>query len=326
MSKRFYSTFNYPNSKIGDKTLLTGIRRKRNSRNVYISGFYVKANGDTTSFVYKGTVHGEGKFYNLNYPMANTVTNLYGPNNSMYNNVRVVGNYNNEVEGNVGCLYDGPPNGMGTWTRIALPHSINTICHSTMGRLVVGNYNRAPYINTSKAFVYDIMTKKYYDIVKKDVLSISVYGIWHNSDSSYTICGGYINEDSVIPHSIAYVADWNNDTHTISNWQSYHYNNNPSLVTHFDGITGRSDGGYNLTGDDSPIGDIAFFAQISRKHYRGKFSKKAKWYPVSYPNALVTSGNSVLDNIVIGVYSGDQSENMSVNGFISNMHDNHICN
>src|SRR5579872_5779458 len=80
--KRVYRTFNYPGTQSGDKTLLTGIRRKTDSSRLYISGFYVPTDTDqTTSFVYKGCLCGKGKFYNLNFPFKKTITNLYGPNN-----------------------------------------------------------------------------------------------------------------------------------------------------------------------------------------------------------------------------------------------------
>jgi len=314
--KRVYRTFNYPNSKSGDKTLLTGIRRVRKSSKLYISGFYVPAQGTTTAFVYKGCLCGKGEFYNLNYPLANTVTNLYGPNNGADgDNIQVVGNYTNS-NGIFGCLYQGPLNGSGNWITITPTNAINTICHSTMGNLVVGNYDTASDTTTSKAFIYDIKTGAYYNIINPNAVGISAYGIWYNHcEKNYTICGGY----TTTGNNFAYVVDWDNNTHLLGNWQIYSFDNNPvkSLDTHFNGITGRKCGGYNLTGDwigiSLPSNELGFFATVERKK-NGQFREKAKWSSVSYPKQLATSGNSVCDDIVIGVYTSIVND---VNGYVS---------
>src|SRR6185436_5138971 len=91
-----------------------------------------------------------------------------------------------------GCLYEGLLDGSGIWTQI-LPTSdkpvINTICHSTMHNLIVGNYDTI--LIAGKAFIYDIEKHTYYDIIKPGAQSITAYGIWYNGGESYTICGGY---------------------------------------------------------------------------------------------------------------------------------------
>jgi hypothetical protein len=321
-----YKTFNYPNSTTGEKTLLTGIRGKTDSEKVYISGFYVPQNSeDTTGFVYYGHLNGKGKFYNLNYPNVNdvkTITNLYGPNNgACENKIQVVGSYTIQNEkGTFGCLYEGPLDGSGKWTTIVpTPLSadkiLNTICHSTMGNLIVGNYDTI--LVQGKAFIYDIKTKKYYKITNPEAISITAYGIWHNNSELYTICGGYTNKEGT---NFAYVVDWNNKTHKFSNWQTYNYNNNECIkITHFDGITGGCDENtYNLTGDWLNDGKgSGFYAQIKFNPKENKFNKNAKWYDIKYPNQAVTSGNSVYENYVIGVYTN--LENNSVDGYIAKL-------
>lgn len=312
------------------KTLLTGIREVTGSTDVYISGFYKSLDGTiVTSFVYKGGVYGCGVWYQLNYPRTEdnkvTSTNLYGPNNGCCRAIQVVGNYTNESSGNatIGCLYEGYLDGSGKWTTI-IPTSpepvLNTICHSTMGGLVVGNYDTS--LKTGRAFIYDICTQKYTEIVKGNAKSITAYGIWHNSYSSYTICGGFTNikEKEV---DAAYLVDWNNKKQTFSNWREFSYKNNSAIVTHFDGITGDGNGGYNLTGDQISPGSesIAFFANVKRhrccsvcKCADRSFSN-ATWKSISYPRQAITSGNSVCKNMVIGVYTSPGEEN--VNGYIS---------
>jgi hypothetical protein len=327
--KRYYKTFNYPDFQTGDKTLLTGIRGVTDSEKVYISGFYVPSvQADTTSFVYKGCACGHGKFYDLNYPKVDdvaTITNLYGPNNgAVENTINVVGNYTIEnVNGTFGCLYQGPLDNTGTWTTIVptplSPYDkiINTICHSNMGDLVVGNYDTL--LIQGKAFIYDMITEKYYNIISADSISITAYGVWHNGGHSYTICGGYTTNTLT---NVAYIADWNNETHELSNWQIYQFDNDPvkASITHFDGITkGCGDGKYNLTGDYLKVNgteEIAFFAKVKRNEDE-TFDPIAKWSVVAYPDEDVTSGNSVYKDVVIGVYSsvGDDS----VNGYLSNL-------
>lgn len=369
---RKYKTLNFPNALPESKTLLTGIRGVDGDSKdkVYISGFYeppttidseevkdgdevtgiTKVASKVTSFIYKGCLHGRGKWYELNFPDS-TVTNLYGPNNGKNSKeIQVVGNYTTTKTGStlLGCLYEGPLKGTGNWTTI-VPKSlsptqkiINTICHSTNGGLVVGNYDTI--LVQGKAFIYDIKLKKYYEIAKNGSKSITAYGIWYNSENSkptYTICGGYSNLNLQSGVSSAYLVDWNNDSKEFSNWRSYSFNNSPvtSLITHFDGITTDGNNGYNLTGDSigADESSIAFFVNVpactldslnipissdGKKSRKSKMSKVTKitadatWSEISYPVSKgKTSGNSVYQSTVIGVYSTSKGE--QVNGYIS---------
>lgn len=355
--KRVYKNFNYPFATDGEKTLLTGIRGKSDSDKVYISGFYVPQNQpDTTSFIYYGCDCGKGKFYDLNYPSVNnvpTITNLYGPNNGeVKDTIQVVGNYTiDNVTGTKGCLYEGLVDNSGTWTTIIpTPLSankiLNTICHSTMGNIIVGNYDTI--LIQGKAFLYDIKTKKYYNITNKHAISITAYGIWHNECNSYTICGGYTTKEK---KNIAYIVNWDNKKKILSDWQTYNYNNDDNVkITHFDGITGGIDKKtYNLTGDwlgndadnnnndcnddndsnsnndsnnsndnnNDNTNESGFFAQVKFCEEKKRFEKKAVWYPIIYPKNKITSGNSVYKNIVIGVYA--DVKNNSINGYISRL-------
>src|SRR4029078_6229537 len=114
----------------------------------------------------------QDNWYVLKYPSSdgNTVlaTNLYGPNNGKNGEIQVVGNYTTKEAGKstFGCLYEGYLSGKGRWTTIIPQFSestLNTIAHSTHGNFVVGNYDTQ--LNQGKAFIYDILGKKYYDIV-----------------------------------------------------------------------------------------------------------------------------------------------------------------
>lgn len=217
---RIYKTFNFPGSLPGSKTLLTGIRQT-SRKNYIITGFYEYPDSafNTASFVFKGKLNGSGKWYTLNYPSSPGVTvdqtNLYGPDvvchcngNITYN---IVGNYTQvDVTSTFGALYQGLLNGEGKWTTIiptplSTDSILNTICHSTMGGLVVGNYDTS--LIQGKAFIYDIKTGIYTDIVKPGAISITAYGIWKNSGSkhNYTIAGGFFN----VPGAEGgYLVDW----------------------------------------------------------------------------------------------------------------------
>jgi len=194
------------------------------------------------------------------------------------------------------------------------PKSIQTICHSSMNDCVVGNFLTKDTPN-SKAFVYNIRKNKYIEITKKGSVSITAYGIWHNSNSknSYTICGGYSENQKVTSGAhIGYIVDYNNKSNEFTNWQSYRYNNSKDLITHFEGISG-TDKGYSLVANSVEDQQIASIAHIRRKK-DGSFSSKAKWEQIEVPGKNNTSANSIAGTTVIGVAS---SNSAIIDGFVS---------
>lgn len=327
MSGRKYLTFNYPYAEPGGKTLLTGVRKvEKTKHDIYISGWYQSPkSGPVTAFVFKGNLSGKGVWYPLSYPSSSgatvVATNLYGPNNGIAGeNVEVVGSYTTVESGTktFGCLYEGPLNNssIGKWTTL-IPSfgntTLNTIAHSTMGGLVVGNYD--VQLNQGKAFLYDIEKRIYFNITQPNVKSITAYGIWHNDGSSYTICGGYSELQASTGVDSAYLVDWDNKHRKLSNFRSYSYNNDPvhTVITHFDGIHGDGKGGYNLTGNYVPLTSpkpAAFFARF-------KPGKKMKWSLIEYPESTGTSGNTVVGNAAIGVYQVSNEPPEQVNGYVS---------
>lgn len=283
-----YSTLNFPGATSDSKTLLTGIRI--NKCKSLMTGFYVGEAG-TLSFVLSN-----GGYYILNYP--NAVTNLYGPCILEHSRVRLVGNIVGTNGNLIGCMYTGKLDGTGKWK--TLEPGVNTICHSTMGDLIVGNTQEELL---SKAFIYDITKKKYTWIKKSGSKSVTAYGIWHNGDS-YTICGGY-SPLIGLQTDIGYTVEYNSVTGKFSNWRDYYYMNDPtkSTVTHFDGISKG-----NLTGVAVHDGkEVAFYLN----------AKKNVWKEVKYPNSSTTTGNSIAGNTIIGVYTINGSE--EVNGYTVNI-------
>src|SRR4051794_17559940 len=81
------------------------------------------------------------------------------------------------------------------------------------------------------------------------------------------------------------------------------FNNRPhgALISHFDGITGTAHG-YKLTGDFvRGTTEGAFFAHVERES-DGSFGE-AHWSKIAFPGADVTSGNTVIDDTVLGVFA-----------------------
>ena len=144
---------------------VTGIRQDSGS-NVLISGGTgsPSLNVATPAFLYYGaldaipsTVDGAGLYtYTPDFgggPITGGAQ-FYGPNTALFDpeigvgNVRVVGAYKATAGASYqnGMIYDGPLDGTGTWTSLAVPDGDSnpvgdTIPHSNMGNLVVGNFD-----------------------------------------------------------------------------------------------------------------------------------------------------------------------------------------
>ena len=261
-----------------------------------------------------------------------TSSTLYGPDTALFDpslgagNIRAVGSYQyseatSGPTSDHGMIYQGPLNGQGTWTQIdATPlvtsgdSLLNTIAHSTMGSLVVGNYDTD--LATGHAFIYDMTGSSWTQLNPTHSLSTTAYGIWQNGGSNsthYTIAGGFsdVNHGGV---DEGYIVDYDSATKTLSHLAIYNFDNRPvvSLISHFDGITATATG-YNLTGEyvdiahDDKIG--GFFASITRTP-DGSFSK-ADWTNIAFPNADLTTGNTVIGNNVLGVYAPSGSSDIS---------------
>ena len=314
-------TYNTFNKKLANSTVLTGVRhanknKYEKSKKAFLTGYY-KINGIQTAFIYKGSVTNsdDGIFYPIKFPNS-YLTSPYGPDRTSDTTVSIVGNYNlTSGSPAVGFLYNGPykNTSLGTWISIVppFPNATNCIMHSVMNGVVVGNYGENPTALSSSsvdskifAVLFNSHNNQYYNITYSNVDSISAYGIWHNHGSNYTIAGGYTKNKK----NRAYIVDWNSETGEFKNWSSYKFNNSDtSIGTHFDGITGLGNGVYNLTGDYvNENGSQAFFCTVNRNN------NSAKWTTINYPESEITSGNTVIDNKVYGVYA----KNGKINGYV----------
>ena len=108
--------------------------------------------------------------------------------------------------------------GSGTYTKLDAPGNGreavgDTIPHSTMGSLVVGNFDYQKREVRGHGFIYDTSSQTYktVDIGK---FSTTIYGIWQNGGPSgtlYTIVGGYSDN---VHGARAYVEDYNSVNQT----------------------------------------------------------------------------------------------------------------
>jgi len=306
---------------------VTGVRGY-NSRQVVLTGSYLKS-GSVTGMWWLGSLDtGNGTYYKVAPKIqGQTVTSsiFYGPNTALFNptlgagNVRIVGSYEYAQSApntlNHGILFTGSlDGGKGSWVQLDVPTSsltdvgvsvCNTIPHSTMGDLVVGNYDLTtnpsqpiPNSNTGNAFIYRVTTKTWTIFSPSNAGTASsgttAYGIWQNgsNSSSYTIAGGAYDNGA----NTAFLVDYDSATGQFTNLTYFADTNAPGF-THFEGITGR-DGGYNLiaTTANGP-------AFVSVNRLANGFGA-AKWTPLNYPGSMMTTGNTVYQDYGLGMFFG----------------------
>ncbi len=320
-------------------TEITGVRGVNNSSNVFLTGINMdNTTTPTTNYglLYQGPILiPRVSSWNKIGPAKTIIKaigsetssglNFYGPDNgSTAGSVVVVGNYNlSGVTTAYGLLYIGDITGSGTYTKID-PSSLitppiqlnNTIAHSNMNGFVVGNYDTSDLVG--HAFIMEIGSApsdpsrySYVEIpaslVSGGAISMTAYGIWYNSSlSNYTIAGGFSKVRGDNGLSTGYVVDWH-PINGFSNFTPIYYNNDSSTskVSHIEGITTDNDGGYYLAVDwadnvaSSPQG--AAFVQIKRNS-SGRFASPT-WTSFAYPDAPITSANTVFEKNVLGVFT-----------------------
>jgi hypothetical protein len=312
-----YATLNPPETLSTGYVGLTGIRGVDNSTDVYITGS-LTSNGLVTDQLYKGPILGGGIYYTMNYPSTPGATvestTSYSVDNLRNGQVSVTGTYKTTQSGNLqGYLYQGPliNNPTTGWTALNFPGAQNTNPHSVMGDLVVGGYY-TPGDTLIKAFIYQISTGTIRPFkVFDDDISTTAYGVWWNGGNSYTIVGGFARLGTA---GKGYILDYDISTGVKSNITVYSYNNAPTIVTHFEGITLDDSGGFNLagTGTDSS-GANAAFLHVKRLS-TGGYTPDPKWITVKYPNSTTTTSDTVYKNYLLGVYNPGPA---ALNGYVA---------
>jgi hypothetical protein len=307
---------------------VTGIRQdSAGGQDVIISGNYPQSSGGKPqALLYRGPIYptdSSGYAYLTPVFAGQTVTTstFYGPNTPLFNpeigahNVRAVGSYKYSDGGKLdhAMMYEGALDGSGVWTPLIVPNNLtqgtvaNTLAHSTMGDLVVGNYDLADQPASANAFIYNVKTKTYQVLAIGELTT--AYGVWQNGgagSSSYTIVGGYKSGDGV---NKGYLLNYDAASGAISHLTAYTYNDDPAVLTHFEGITGVANG-YTLaatTDSGAAFASIALAAD-------GTFGA-AQWLLVAAPGSKgLTTANSILENNLIGIYT---AQNGGVQSFVA---------
>jgi hypothetical protein len=253
--------------------------------------------------------------YTLNFPGANT-TSLYGPNYKGNATYQLVGSYQNMDDNNIyGLFYEGTLsdfNNQNNYKTIELGYSY-TFVHSIMENILVGNYNISD-ISPINAFLMTIDTGKVINIRYPNSKSNTVYGVWYNGDSTYTLCGGYsylevFKQEIYIgpiikPFGYTYLVNYNIKTNQFSNWTTIYYPyNNYNLLSHFQGISSNSPGKYQLAADTIKLGKIITSFVEVKFDQNSKFYLN-KWIDFKYPlpGIIESSSNSVAQNCIVGTY------------------------
>jgi CHRD domain len=331
---------------LGPGDVVTGVRAAT-AGNVVLTGG--KATGSGTQndpFLYQGRLSSAaGAAVSVLTPPFPGVTSatFYGPDTHSANpaaipagQVRAVGAYvsSSAPAGvlNQGMIYLGPVSGPGgSWTSIEVPADgtstvggaracpstrtgcfvMDTIAHSTMGDLVVGNYDLNPSVPgglvSGNGFIYNLATQRWtlLDLGGSRSSGSSLYGIWQDggpASPDYTLAGG----SSAGGHQQAFLMSYNEATGAFGRPRYYSYGNRPALATHFDGITAVP-GGFGLVAISSAQDASMAFVPVSARD--GSFGP-ATWHPVTVSTSALcpagcsaVTGNTVYQNQVMGLYA-----------------------
>ena len=324
--------------------IVTGVRGTTNG-NVILTGSATGSGTQTIPFLYRGrlTSAAAGAAVSERTPSFPGVTSatFYGPDTHFFNTtipsgqVRAVGSYQSSSAPagviNQGMIYLGPVSGPGgSWTSIDVPaHGadtaghvracpkvqvkcvvMDTIPHSTMGDLVVGDYDLNPSVPggviSANAFIYNMSGNRWtlLDLGGSRSSQTTLYGIWQDGGGKspiYTLAGG----SKASGAQRAFLMNYNERTQTFGKPKYFSYGNAPALVTHFEGITAVP-GGFHLVAISSAQKASMAFVPANIRH--GVFGA-ARWYPANVATSSlcpdgcsIVTGNTVYRNQVMGLY------------------------
>jgi hypothetical protein len=165
-----------------------------------------------------------------------------------------------------------------------------------MGSLVVGNFDTQGSNVTSDfgtGFIYNI-TNGSYSLIDFGTLATTAYGIWHNggvNDNHYTIVGGYATNQN------GYIVNYNIDSGQFSDFTKLSFNNDPTLITHIEGINAYSNG-FSLAANTAQGAAYCFIPTNND----GSFGIPS-WVQITNSiNSSITTGDTVISNTVMGIY------------------------
>jgi len=312
-----------------EDTAAEGVRRY-DATTALLACSYTASGSATQGMWWLGSLtSGSGTSYKVlpQIPGQTVTTSLYyGPNTAFVNptlgsgTIQVVGSYKYAEAAmpnvNYGVLYTGPLSGTGgTWTQLSVPSNLtsgtvaNTVPHSVMGDLVVGNYDLIDVPGSGNAFLYNTVSGSYtiFSIGGTQNLT-SAYGVWQNSADSYTIAGGAqtggFNKALVVDYTLS-TGSFGTPTYFAPRGEGV------NVFSHFEGISGLGGGRYALVGmtvdsGTNPIG--VDYVEVTRTG-SGSFTR-GDWVPIAVPGSTMTTGNTVLDGKAMGIYMTSTSANV----------------
>jgi len=304
---------------------VTGVRPSDNAGNLYITG-----GTGTSPFLYSGPLPSStnpGGTYTTDLtPVINGTavtgkSTFYGPNTPFYDptigvgNVLAVGTYFATATSPYqnGMIYRGPLTGStdsSSWTSLAVPDRLagvgkqvgDTIPHSTMGNLVVGNFNTETS-NLGQAFIYNIADQSYSTFSFGEITS--AFGIWQNGGSSstqYTIVGGYTavaqGNASLTDGQVGYIVNYDASTEFFTDFTNLTFNNDPTIFTHIEGIDAYGDG-FSLAAMSvrgGLLGAAYGFIPVDANGFGTPI-----WDAIT-SNSPFSTGDTVVDQSVMGLY------------------------
>lgn len=316
----------YPFLEPTENQAVEGVRRY-DATTVLLACSYTLSGSATQGMWWVGSLtSGSGTSYKVLPQIAGqTVTSslYYGPNTAFVNPslgsgaIQVVGTYkySESPTPNLdhGVLYTGPLDGSGgTWTQLNVPSNLtsgtvaNTIPHSVMGELVVGNYDLAGVPGSGNAFLYNTTSNAYtiFNLGGTQNLT-TAYGVWQNSADSYTIVGGSqiggINKAFVLDYLLS-SSSFGTPTYFAPRGEG------ADIVSHFEGVSGLGNGSYSLVGMtlDSGSNPTGVDYGVVTRNSDGSFSHGG-WVAIAVPDASMTTGNTVIDDIALGIYTSSTS-------------------
>jgi hypothetical protein len=195
---------------------------------------------------------------------------------------------------------------------------MDTIAHSTMGNLVVGNYDlNLGHGVSGNAFIYNITTGQWTLLQLGGSLAsgTTLYGIWQNGgpgSPDYTLAGGS-SAYSPVGAQRAFLMNYNERTGRFGLPRFYRYGNAPAALTHFDGITAVP-GGFNLATISSAQQSSMAFVPATGGTW--PLFGRATWYPIDVAHSSLcttppatscsmVTANTVYQNQVMGLYVTD---------------------
>jgi hypothetical protein len=329
--------------KSGD--IVTGVRGSGGS-GVVLTGTATTSGGSQAAFLFRGRLAtAAGATVSVLRPAFRRVTSssFYGPNTHLFNpraiprgEVRAVGSYVSSAapQGvhDQGMMYLGRLSGRGgSWKSINVPADgrhvtghvracprsrrrclvMDTIAHSTMGNLVVGNYDLKPAVHgglvSGNAFIYNITKGRWTLLQMHGSLSTktTLYGVWQDGGPGsprYTLAGG----SSARGLQRGFLINYNERTGAFGRPAFYVNNNRPTAATHFDGVTAVR-GGFNLVSISNGHSPALVFIPV-----RGRSFGRARWSPVNVGGSalcpcVAVTGNTVWRSHIMGLFVPNSS-------------------